>query len=105
MIWSRGKEGMLAMSKNNLYIDKSEQTSIEELIETFSARNTYHEYAIRAALSIHARPFILYIDHVNRPQVSPLQDAFTFNIETDELVVFTDDPSALVDAILEMALF
>src|SRR5258708_2801000 len=79
--------------------------AIEQLIEAFDAHQTYHEQAIRAVLGIHDRPFLLYIDHVNRPQLSPLQDAFTFNIETDELVIFTDDPSALVDAILEMALF
>ncbi len=93
------------MSKTNLYVDKTDSASIEELIDAFDAHQTYHEQAIRAALGIHDRPFLLYIDHVNRPQLSPLQDAFTFNTETDELVIFTDDPSALVDAILEMALF
>src|SRR5207249_7112161 len=57
------------------------------------------------ALGLHSRPFILYIDFVHRPQSSPLDDAFTFNIETDELVLFTDEPEALIDSILEMAMF
>jgi len=93
------------MSKSSYYVDQSDPTSIQELIDTVDVRGTYYEDAILGALSLHARPFILYIDFVHRPQSSPLDDAFTFNIETDELVIFTDEPESLIDAILEMAMF
>jgi len=93
------------MRKNNYYIDRSDPLSVEVLIDAFDVRDTPDEWAIRAALGLHERSFILYVDHVNRPQISPLDDPFTFNMETDELVLFTDDPDVLVDAILEMALY
>ncbi len=93
------------MGKSSYYVDKRDPTSVRALIEAFDVRGTNYEDAIRTALSIHDRAFILYVDHANMQQLSPLQDAFTFNIETDELVLFTDNPDALVDAVLEMAMF
>src|SRR5258708_11820162 len=93
------------MGKTNVYVDKADPTSIETLLSLFDAEGTYHEAEIKTALSLHDRPFLLYVDHLNRPPTSPLQDAFTFNMTTDELVVFSDDPSILIDAILEMAMF
>ncbi len=93
------------MGKTNVYVDKADPASIETLLSLFDAEGTYHEAEIRTALSLHDRPFLLYVDHVNRPTPSPLQDAFTFNMNTDELVVFSDEPAILIDAILEMAMF
>jgi len=93
------------MGKTNVYVDKTDQSSIEALLALFDAQGTDHEQEIKIALSLHERPFLLYVDHINRPNASPLQDAFTFNMETDELVVFNDEPSTLIDAILEMAMF
>jgi hypothetical protein len=93
------------MGKSSYYIDNGDTDSIEELISAFDSQGTPHEAMIRKALEIHNRPFILYVDHINELNISPLQDAFTFNMETDELVVFTDDPEALIDALLEMAMF
>ncbi len=93
------------MSKSSYYVDQSDPVSIQALIDRFDVRGTDYEDAILTALSVHTRPFILYIDFLHQPQTSPLDDPFTFNIETDELVVFTDEPDALIDAILEMAMF
>src|SRR5258708_39463004 len=98
-------EFMQVMGKSSYYVDKRDPTAVRALIEAFDVRGTNYEDAIRTALSIHDRAFILYVDHANMQQLSPLQDAFTFNIETDELVLFTDNPDALVDAVLEMAMF
>src|SRR5258708_17270294 len=94
-----------AMGKSSYYVDKSDPTAVRALIEAFDVRGTNYEDAIRTALSIHDRAFILYVDHANMQQLSPLQHPFTLNIETDELVLFTDNPDALVDAVLEMAMF
>src|SRR5258706_12879645 len=93
------------MGKSSYYVDTSDSTSIEELIAAFDVEGTAHEDMIHRALAVHERPFILYVDHLNAQNISPLQDAFTFNMETDELVLFTDNPDSLIDAILEMAMF
>ena len=34
-----------------------------------------------------------------------LTDKFTFNIETDDLIVFDDSPETLIDALIEMAMY
>ena len=93
------------MGKNNYYVDKTDSVSVEALIDAFRARSTDYESAIRKVLSIHDESFLLYVDYVNRPEQAPLDDAFTFNLTTGELVLFSDEPLVLIDAILEMAMF
>ena len=46
---------------------------------------SYFEDAVRTAISIHERPFtlLLYSDQIDPSRLSPLQDAFTFDINTD----------------------
>lgn len=92
--------------KNNFYVDKTDTGSIELLIDAFNVRDTEYERPIRQALNLHDRSFIIFVDHLNHPnEISPIEDPFTFNLETGELVVFTEDPEVLLDAILEMAMF
>jgi hypothetical protein len=35
----------------------------------------------------------------------PLMDRFTFDLETDELILFSRDPDTLIDALIEMAMY
>ncbi|MCC7207885.1 MAG: hypothetical protein IT323_11295 [Anaerolineae bacterium] len=93
------------MSRTNFLVDKRDSASVDALLDAFGARGTEYEAAIREALGLHERSFVLYIDHLNRPDVSPLDDPFTFNIETGELALFAEEPHVLLDAILEMAMF
>jgi hypothetical protein len=94
------------MGKTSYYVDKTDPASIQALIDAFDARGTAYEDAIRTALSIHSRPFTLSVDdRADMLSISPLDDAFAFNMETDELVLFADNPASLVDALLEMAMF
>lgn len=93
------------MSKTKYYIDRADVASVEALIDAFEARDTDYETAIRAVLNLHNRSFTLQIDYASRLQVSPLEDAFNFDTQTQELVLFADQPTVLVDGILEMALF
>ncbi len=81
--------------------------SIREVLDIFDVHGSQYEDAIRTALSLHERPFtlLLYSDDVDPSRLSPLQDAFSFDIETDEMLLFSDDPAIVVDAILEMAMF
>jgi hypothetical protein len=95
------------MGTTRYYIDKADPASIENLLDDLNIRGTEHERTIQAVLALHTRPFTLQlrVDYLNPIQFSPLHDAFTFDIETDELIVFTDSPAALIDALLEMAMF
>jgi hypothetical protein len=93
------------MGKTNYFVDKADRASVAALMEAFDVRGTYFEQAIRRALSLHESSFILYVDYLNRPDSSPLDDTFTFNIETGELVLFSDEPMVLIDALIEMAMF
>lgn len=93
------------MAKTTYYVDRTDPDSVEELIDAFEARDTDFESAIRRALKIHGKSFILMIDHLSQPPVSPLQDQFSFDMNTDSLILFTDNPASLIDGILEMAMF
>ncbi len=94
------------MRKNAYWIDPAEPLSAEPLIDAVNARAGQFERAIRAAIGTHKRPFTVFIDYLNRPpEPSPMFDPFTFDMETDELIVLSDEPSILVDALLEMAMF
>jgi hypothetical protein len=99
-LWARTR-----MSRTNYHIDKTNTPSVEALIDAFGARDTEHEESIRAALSLHEHAFVLRVDYVSRPNITPLEDAFTFDAATQELILFNDEPSTLVDAILEMAMY
>jgi hypothetical protein len=93
------------MSNTTYYVNSEDATSIESLIDAFEARDTTHEDAIRRVLALHERAFTVRLDFVSRPTLTPLDDAFTFDTMTDELVVYSNDPAVLVDAILEMAMY
>src|SRR4051812_3916775 len=95
------------MGTQTFQIDPQDPQSIRELLDAFDVHGTYYEDAIRVALSIHERPFtlLLYSDQIDPSRLSPLQDAFTFDINTDELILYSDDPALVIDAIIEMAMF
>ena len=93
------------MAKTSYYVDRADPASVEDLIDAFEARGTEFEDAIRRALKIHGKSFILMIDHLSQLQISPLQDQFSFDMNTDSLILFTDNPASLIDGILEMAMF
>jgi hypothetical protein len=95
------------MGTQTFHIDQQDPQSIRELIDAFDVHGSFFEDAIRTALSIHERPFtlLLYSDQVDPSRLSPLQDAFTFDINSDELILYSDDAALLIDAIIEMAMF
>ncbi len=93
------------MAKTSYYVDKADPASVEGLIDAFEARGTEFEDAIRQALKVHGKSFILMIDRLSQLQASPLQDQFSFDMNTDSLILFSDNPTSLIDGILEMAMF
>lgn len=92
------------MGRVYYYVDKADHKSVESLITAFGARGTHHEGEIRAALSLHQQPFIVFMDYVNRPEVSILDDAFAYNPVTGEMALYSDEIPALVEAIIDLAL-
>ena len=69
-------------------------------------RDGQFEAAIRQAAALQPLPYAVYIDYLNQPpELSPMFDPFTFDMDTDELIVFSDEPSIMLNALLEMALY
>ncbi|HVO41051.1 MAG TPA: hypothetical protein VMT34_00435 [Aggregatilineales bacterium] len=88
-----------------ILVDMNDPTSMSTLFDTFAIEGTPYEAQVRTVLSLIGRPFLLQIVHDLRLSLSPLQDQFSFDMDTDALIVFTDTPATLVDALLEMAMF
>lgn len=95
----------VTMSKANYFVDREDSSSVETLIDTFEARGTAFESAVRSVLGLLDRGFMLRLDFVSRPQLSPLDDAFAFDPLTQELVMFSDDSAALLDGLLEILMY
>jgi hypothetical protein len=95
------------MAVTTYHIDKADVLSAESLISAFADHRTGLDSAIRAALSIQQRPFMLRVDvdPDNPAEIPPMHDAFTFDIDTDELILFSEDTAQLVDALIEMAMY
>lgn len=94
------------MAKHTYLVDPTDEQSIETLIDAVNARSSPHESAIRSAAGLHRRAFNVFFDYLHAPpQQSPIEDRFRFDMDTDELIVYTDEPPVLVDALLEMAMF
>ena len=55
---------------------------------------------VRRILALLPRPIVLYVDETSSLYYSdtPLIDRFTFNMQTDELVLFSQDMMTMVDA-------
>lgn len=62
---------------------------------------------LRPIIALYPRPADVYADDSSVFYYSqmPLVDRFTFNMQTDELVLFSTDPLTIVDAMLEMAMY
>jgi len=62
---------------------------------------------VRRVVENYPKPVILYVDEANAPLVvhSPLDDLFTFNTQTDELVLFSADPHTFINALIEMWMY
>jgi hypothetical protein len=61
----------------------------------------------RRVITLYPQPVRMYVDDASAilHESMPLGDKFTFNIETDDLVLFSRDKETLIDALIEMALY
>jgi len=62
---------------------------------------------IRRVAENYPKPIILYVDEANAAThiQSPIDDAFTFNTQTGELVLFSADTETFIDALIEMWMY
>ena len=62
---------------------------------------------LRRAVALLPRSTRIYMDDTNAPLVAdlPLADKFTFDLETDDLVVFDRAADTLLDGLIEMAMY
>lgn len=88
-----------------VHVAPTDNQSVEALLDLFEAQGTAFESGIRTALTLHNKPFVVQTDFASKPALTPLDDAFTFDTLSGELVVYSPEPVFLVDALLEMALF
>ncbi len=62
---------------------------------------------LRRVIQIFPHTVTLYVDESNAftYRQTPLDDKFTFNMQTDELILFSRDPMTFIDALVEMAMY
>lgn len=62
---------------------------------------------LRRILRCFPRRALLYVDESNTLfyKQTPLVDRFTFNMKSDELILFASDPMTFIDAMIEMAMY
>ncbi len=62
---------------------------------------------MQRVIALYPQPIQIYVDEAITilHDSMPLGDRFTFDIETDELILFSHDKEILIDALLEMAMY
>jgi hypothetical protein len=82
------------------------ETSVQQLAQAYDLVSE-DLASLRSVVALYHRPIAMYLDETNARLYDslPLADKFTFDIETDELVLFTCDPDTITDALIEMAMY
>jgi hypothetical protein len=62
---------------------------------------------VRRVIALYPQPVQMYVDEAITilHDSMPLGDRFTFDIETDKLILFSHDKEILIDALIEMAMY
>lgn len=95
------------MRLNNLVLDPAEiDESVRQLTEAFDLLPE-DMTVLRQVVALFPHDVSMYVDDLNAPafENSPLIDRFTFDMETDELILLSRDRDTLIDALIEMAMY
>lgn len=95
------------MKNNQVYLDPADvESSLRQLKRFYRLDDTTLE-AIRPVIASYPKPVIMYVDEANAPLYanSLLDDLFTFNMQTGELVLFSADPMTFIDGFIEMWMY
>jgi hypothetical protein len=94
------------MTRTVYWIKPDELSTLDPLVDALKAGGTLHERQLRQVAQLQKRPFSVFIDFLNQVgEVPPTVDAFTFDMDSDELIVFSDAPEMMVEAFIEMAMY
>src|SRR5688500_10373212 len=95
------------MKNNQVYLDPHNPEQSMQQLNRFYRLNETTLRMMRRVIERYPKPVILYVDEANAPLFaqSPLDDQFTFNTQTGELVLFSPDPMTFIDAIIEMWMY
>lgn len=95
------------MKNNQVYLDPTNLEVTMQQLDRFYRLDKDTMAMLRRVVAQYPRPVIMYVDEANAPLYaqSPLDDHFTFNMQTGELVLFSSDPMTFVDALIEMWMF
>ena len=95
------------MKNNQVYLDPQNVEASMQQLDRFYRLDDATTETLRRIVECYPKPVIMYVDEANAPLVvaSPLDDLFTFNTETGELVLFSADPGTFVDALIEMWMY
>jgi hypothetical protein len=98
---------MAEMNHNRIVIDPRDVEHALQQLALIYDLDADTLMMVRQAVTLYTRPVTLYVDESRALFYSqtPLVDKFTFNIQTDELVLFSRDPMTFVDATIEMAMY
>lgn len=95
------------MKNNQVYLDPQNLEGSLRQLQRFYRLDDNTLDMLRRVIENYPRPVIVYVDEANAPMMaaSPLDDLFTFNMQTGELILFSADPKTFIDAIIEMHMF
>jgi len=93
------------MKDNVVILDPADlDNSIRQLADIYSLPAEVL-VTLRRIVALYPRPVQLYVDDTRLYENLVLADRFTFDMQTDELVLFSRDPDTLMDAMIEMAMY
>ena len=95
------------MKNNQVYLDPNNlEKSVQDLTRFYNLDGATLQM-LRRVIEKYPKPVIVYVDEANAPlhAQSILDDHFTFNTQTGELVLFSSDPMTFIDAIIEMWMY
>lgn len=95
------------MKNNQVTIDPNNVDASLRQLNRFYRVDDETLQMLRRVIEQYPKPIIMYVDEANAPLFahSLLDDLFTFNMQTGELILFSADPHTFIDAIIEMWMF
>jgi hypothetical protein len=80
------------------------EESVQHLIQ-FYELTAEDVPALRQIVALYPQPVQMFFDETNALQDMVLADKFTFDMDTDTLILFSRDKNTVIDALIEMAMY
>lgn len=96
-----------SMKNNQVYLDPENVDSSMHQLERFYRLDQKTLQMLRRVVQRYPRGVLVYVDEANAQSMmlSPLDDLFTFNGETGELVLFSADATTFINGLIEMWMY